>query len=31
MMKIIGELKPENARLKAEGERLKEGNECLDP
>jgi cell division protein FtsB len=30
MMKIIGELKAENARLKAEVERLKEGNECLD-
>lgn len=30
MMKRVGELNKENARLKAEVERLKEGNECLD-
>jgi uncharacterized small protein (DUF1192 family) len=30
MMRRVGELNKENARLKAEVERLKEGNECLD-
>jgi uncharacterized small protein (DUF1192 family) len=30
MMRRVGELNKENARLKAEVERLTEGNECLD-